>query len=46
MAEAWQLFEKILKLPPDNVDARAGVATADICEVATGYYPSGNEQRR
>jgi hypothetical protein len=31
---------------PENVDARAGVATTDICEVVTGYYRSGNEQRR
>jgi hypothetical protein len=46
MAEARQLFEKILKLPPDNVDARAGVAMTDVCEVVNGYYRSGNEQRR
>jgi hypothetical protein len=46
MAEAWQLFENILKLPPDNVAARASVATANICEVVNGYYRSGNEQRR
>jgi urocanate hydratase len=42
MAEAPELFEKGLKLPPDNVAARAGVATTDIYEVVNGYYPSGN----
>jgi hypothetical protein len=46
MAEARELFEKMLKLKPDNVAARAGVATTDICEVVTRYYRSGNEQRR
>jgi hypothetical protein len=30
----------------DNVAARARVATTDICELVTGYYRSGNEQRR
>jgi hypothetical protein len=46
MAEARQLFERVLKLQPDNVDARAGVAATDIFEVVNGYYRSGNEQRR
>jgi hypothetical protein len=40
------LFEDIPKLQPDNVAARASVATTDICEVVNAYYRSGNEQRR
>jgi TolB-like protein len=45
MAEARSLFERVLKLQPDNVDALAGTATTYIFEVLNGYYPSGNEQR-
>jgi hypothetical protein len=40
------LFEENLKLQPDNVAVRAGVATTDLCEAVNGYYRSGNEQRR
>jgi hypothetical protein len=45
MAEARELFERVLKLQPDNVDARAGVAATDIFEAVNGYYPRGNEER-
>jgi hypothetical protein len=45
VAEARQLLKKVLKLQPDNVAARAGVAATDICEVVNGYYRSGSEQR-
>jgi len=45
MIAARDLFERALKLQPDNVDALAGVATSYIFEVLNGYYPKDNEQR-
>jgi TolB-like protein/cytochrome c-type biogenesis protein CcmH/NrfG len=45
MIEARGLFEQVLKLQPDNVDALAGVATTYIFEVLNGYYPNDNELR-
>jgi TolB-like protein/DNA-binding SARP family transcriptional activator len=45
MIAARDLFQRALKLQPDNVDALAGVATSYIFEVLNGYYDTGNELR-
>jgi tetratricopeptide (TPR) repeat protein len=45
MTAARDLFEKALKLEPDNVDGLAGVATTYVFEVLNGYYETGNESR-
>jgi TolB-like protein/cytochrome c-type biogenesis protein CcmH/NrfG len=45
MIAARDLFERALKLEPDNVDALAGVATSYIFEVLNGYYETGNDLR-
>ena len=45
MIAARDLFERALKLQPDNVDALAGAATTYVFEVLNGYYPTDNEAR-
>jgi tetratricopeptide (TPR) repeat protein len=45
MIEARSMFERALKLQPDNADALAGVASTYIFEVLNGYYASDNELR-
>jgi TolB-like protein/tetratricopeptide (TPR) repeat protein len=45
MIEARTLFERALKLQPENVDALAGVATTYIFEMLNSYYSSDNELR-
>ena len=45
LSAARDLFERALKLQPDNVDALAGVAYSYIFEVLNGYYETGNETR-
>ena len=45
MIEARTLFERALKLQPENVDALAGVATTYIFEMLNSYYSNDNELR-
>lgn len=45
MMQARELFERALKLEPDNVDSLAGIASTYIFEVLNGYYETDNNLR-